>query len=169
MNRSGAIIVMSAFAAIWWMVGAAQLRGRSLMMYGIGIAISGLMAALGWRRRGQPATLEERKRRGRMIGIASAVEGAAIFAAANVLVKLGRRDLIAPVVAIIVGAHFLPLARWFPAPIYYFTGALLVAIGVAGAMVQDLPARILTVGLGAARALWLSCGVVLLRADRQRS
>ena len=115
------------------------------------------------------AAHEERKRRGRVIGIASTVEGAMIFAAIADLVKLGRRDLIAPAVAVIVGLHFLPIARWLPAPIYYLTAALLVAVGMAGAIVQDLPARILTVCIGAAAALWLSCGMVLLRADRQRN
>lgn len=101
------------------------------------------------------------------MGIASAVEGVAIFAAVTVLVNLGRRDLIAPAVAIIVGVHFLPLARWFPAPIYYLTAALLVAVGMAGAGVQNLPARVLTVGIGAAAVLWLSCGVVLLHAHQR--
>jgi hypothetical protein len=167
-NTGGAIIVMSAFAAIWWMTGAAQFGRGSLIMYAVGIVISGLMVALGWRRRGRSAAREERKRRGRIVGIASAVEGATIFAAVTVLVNLGRRDLIAPAVAIIVGLHFLPIARWLPAPIYYLTAALLVAVGMTGAVVQDLPARILTVGIGAAAVLWLSCGVVLLRADRQR-
>lgn len=169
MNTSGAIIVLSAFAAIWWIIGAAQFGRSSLLMSAVGILISGLMVALAWRRGGRSASRQERKRRGRIVGIASAVEGVAIFAAAKVLVNLGRRDLIAPTVAIIVGLHFLPLARWFPAPIYYLTAALLVAIGMAGAVVQDLPARILTVCIGAAAVLWLSCGVVLLRADRPRN
>lgn len=167
MNSVGAIVVMSAFAAIWWIVGAAQSGRGSLMMYAASIVISGLMVALAWRRGGRSAAPEERKRRGRIVGIASAVEGVAIFAAVTVLVNLGRRDLIAPAVAIIVGVHFLPLARWFPAPIYYLTAALLVAVGMAGAGVQDLPARVLTVGIGAAAVLWLSCGVVLLHAHQR--
>lgn len=168
MNRNGAILVMSTFAAIWWIVGAAQFGRGSLMMYAVGIVISGLMVALDWRRGGRSAAPEERKRRGRIVGIASAVEGVAIFAAVILLVNLGRRDLIAPAVAVVVGLHFLPLARWLPAPIYYLTGALLVAVGMAGAVVQDLPARILAVCIGAAAVLWLSCGVVLLRAHGPR-
>src|SRR5689334_13613041 len=158
---------MSAFAAIWWIVGAAQSGRGSLMMYAASIVISGLMVALAWRRGGGSAGPEERKRRRRIVAIASAVEAVAIFAAVRVLVHLGRRDLIAPAVAIIVGVHFLPLARWFPAPIYYLTGALLVAVGIAGVGVQDLPARILTIGIGAAAILWLSCGVVLLHAHQR--
>ena len=88
------------------------------MMYAVGMLIRGLMMALARRRGRRSAPPEERRRRGRIVGIASALEGVAIFAAASVLVNLGRRDLIAPAVAIIVGVHFLPLARWFPAPIY---------------------------------------------------
>ena len=80
-----------------------------------------------------------------------------------------RRDLIAPAVAIIVGLHFVPLARWLPAPIYYLTAALLVVVGIAGANVHDLPARVLTVSVGAATALWFSCGMVLIRAEPQRN
>lgn len=169
MNRSGAVIVMSTFAAIWWMIGAAQ-RGRgSLLLDAVGIGISGLLVALDWLRGGRSATREERKRRGRIVGITSAVEGAAILAAVNVLVSLGRRDLIAPAVAIIVGLHFLPLARWLSAPIYYLTAALLVAVGIGSATMQDLSTRILTTCFGAATVLWSSSGVVLLRADRQPS
>ena len=133
------------------------------MMYAVGMLIRGLMMALAWRRGGRLAAPEERRRRGRIVRIASALEGVAIFAAVSVLVNLGRRDLIAPAVAIIVGVHFLPLARSFPAPIYYLTGALLVAVGMAGTLVHDLPARMLTVGIGAAAVLWLSCSIMLLR------
>jgi hypothetical protein len=169
MNRSGAIMVMSAFAAIWWMIGAAQSGRGSLIMYSIGIGISALLVALDRWHGGRSAAREERKRRGRIVGMASAVEGIMIFAAATVLAKLGRRDLIAPAVAIIVGLHFLPLARWFPAPIYYLTAALLIAVGMTGATIQDVAARVLTICFGAAAALWLSCGVVLLRAHAGRT
>lgn len=165
MNRGGAILVLSAFAAIWWVIGAAQSGRGSPITYAVGIGISGLIVVLDWRRGGRPAPREERKRRGRILGMASAVEGAAIFAAVIVLAKLGRRDLIAPAVAIIVGVHFLPIARWLPAPIYYLTAAMLIAIGMAGAGVPDLPVRVMTIGFGAATVLWLSCGVILLRTD----
>jgi hypothetical protein len=168
MNRGGAIIVMGAFAAIWWVIGTAQSGRGSLMMYAVGIAISALLVALDRSRGGRSATRDERKRRGRIVGIASAAEGVTIFAGATVLARLGRRDLIAPAVAIIVGLHFLPLARWLPAPIYYLTAGLLVAVGTVGAFIQDAAARVLTICFGAAAVLWLSCGVVLLRADRRR-
>jgi hypothetical protein len=94
--------------------------------------------------RGRSAAHEEQKRRGPIVGIASAVEGATIFPAVTVLVNLGRRDLTAP--AVLSSSDCIsPLARWLPAPIYYLPAAPLVAVGMAGAIVQDLPARLLTV------------------------
>ncbi len=167
MNRSGAIIVMSAFAAIWWMIGAAQFGRGPLVTYAAGIVISGLLVALDWWRGGRAAAHKEQERRGRIIAIASALEGASILAAVIALAHRGRSDLIAPAVVIIVGLHFLPIARYLPASIYYLTAVLLVAVGLAGAAVQDLRGRVLTVCIGAAAVLWLSCGVVLVRAARQ--
>lgn len=158
---------MSTFAAIWWIVGATQSGRASLMVCAIGLVISGLMVVLARGQSGAPVPPEQRKRLGRIVRIASALEGVFIVAAVIVLSKLGLRDLIAPAVAIIVGLHFLPLARWFPARIYYLTAALIVAAGVAGTLVDDLQSRILIVCIGTASALWLSCGIVLLRAYRR--
>jgi hypothetical protein len=168
-NKRGAIIVMSAFAAVWWIMGVAQSRRASPMMYAIGIVISGLMIALARRRGNDSPAHHDGKRRGRIIGAASAAEVLAMLLASSVLAKLGRVDLIAPVVAIIVGLHFLPLARGLRVPVYYLTAALLVAVGVAGTFVQNPPARTLMVCVGAAAVLWLTCGVALLRPDTPRS
>jgi hypothetical protein len=52
----------------------------------------------------------------RKAGIASGVEGLAILLAVNVLAHFGRSDYAAPVIAIIVGLHFMPLAQRLPAP-----------------------------------------------------
>ena len=154
--------MMSGFAAIWWVVGAAVAGRSSLLLYAVGLATSAVLVLLGWRRARQATDAsDERSHRGRVVGIASAVEGVMILVAVNVLAIMGRRDLTAPVVAIIVGLHFAPLARWLPAPIYYLTGALLVVVGLASAAIQEPTARILTVCFGAAAALWLSCTVVL--------
>jgi len=163
-NVGGAVTVMSTFAAIWWVVGTAMAGRGSLLMYVVGLATSAVLIALGWHRAGQTTDAPDaRRHRGRVVGIASAVEGVAILVAVNVLANTGRQDLIAPVVAIIVGLHFLPLARFLPAPIYYLTGALLVVVGLAGTAVDDPTSRILTVCIGAATILWLSCAIVLRR------
>jgi hypothetical protein len=153
---------MSGFGAIWWVVGTAVAGRGSLLLYAVGLATSAVLVALGWRRARQTTDASGvRSHPGRVVGIASAVEGVTILVAVNVLASVGRRDLTAPAVAIIVGLHFAPLARWLPAPIYYLTGALLVVVGLAGTAIQEPTARILTVCCGAAVALWLSCALVL--------
>jgi hypothetical protein len=168
MNVGVAVTVMSTFATIWWVLGTAVAGRGSQLMYAIGLVTSAFLVVLSWRRAGKEFQAPNvRRRRGRVVAIASGVEGVTIFIAVSVLANIGRPDLITPVVAIIVGLHFVPLARWLPAPIYYGTGALLIFIGLAGTAIQEQTARILTVCVGAASALWLSCAFVLLR-NRQR-
>src|SRR5262249_51864061 len=119
------------FAAIWWMIGAAQSGRDSLMMYAVGIAISAFLIAVDRWQGGPSAAREERRRWEWIVAMAGRVEGVTILAAAAALANRGRRDLIGPVAAIIVGLHFLSLAQFLSAPIYYFTAALLVAAGMA--------------------------------------
>ena len=70
--------------------------------------------------------------------------------------------MIAPAGAIIVGLHFVPLARWLPARLYYATAALLTAAGVAGFFIADVKPRVVIVSIGAASVLWLTCAAVLV-------
>jgi hypothetical protein len=83
----------------------------------------------------------------------SAIEGVAIFVVANLLVRTHHSDARFPAIAVIVGLHFLPLARGIPLRTYYTTGVVLIAIGAAGLALSD-PARSLFVGLGCACVLW---------------
>lgn len=168
MSATGAII-MGVFAAVWWLVGIGASGHGSSLMYGIPLVISALIIVAAWRRRADAAVSpEERARRGRLVGIASGAEGLLIFVAVNVLANIGKRDFAAPVVAIIVGLHFAPLARWLPARLYYATSALLVALGIAGFMVPGTDQRLLVISIGAACVLWLTCGVVLHFGDARR-
>src|SRR5437764_9607620 len=66
-------------------------------------------------------TREERRRIGRLVGLASFVEGAAIFGGIQVLVHANEPDFIVCLIAAVVGLHFIPLARWMPMPPYYLT------------------------------------------------
>jgi hypothetical protein len=103
---------------------------------------------------------------GRLVGIWSAVEGVAILLAVNLCRNLGAPDAVIPAIAIIVGLHFFPLARGIPVRLYYLTGTAMVAVGAA-ALLVPMPGRLLATGLGCAAVLWLSCGVLVLRAPRR--
>jgi hypothetical protein len=166
MTAIGAM-VLAFFAAVWWGLGIWASGRSSAMLYLVPLCISTyvVVSALRQQRDATDSTTE-RARRGRLIGIASGAEGLFIFLAANVLVNLDRRDLIAPAAAIIVGLHFLPLARWLPARLYYCTSALLVALGIAGIEVPAAGQRILVVCLGAACILWLTSILLLHIASR---
>jgi hypothetical protein len=85
-----------------------------------------------------------------------------------VLGNLGLSDYAAPVIAIIVGLHFVPLARWLPARFYYCTSALLIVLGACGFAIRSLDQRLLIVGVGAASILWLTSVVVLARTRIMR-
>jgi hypothetical protein len=106
---------------------------------------------------------------GRVIGIASAIEGAAILTAVVVMVKLGRQDLSAPVIAILIGLHFVPIARGLHAGIYYLPAALLIALGAIGFALPDLRQRSSVVYVGTACALWLTSVAVLGSGVRLRA
>ena len=169
MSNVGAII-MGVFAAIWWLVGVRASGHGSPLTYGIPLLVTGLIivAALRGRHRFEPVSPEEHARRGRLVGIASGGEGLAILLAVNVLVNLGLSDYAAPVIAIIVGLHFVPLAQWLPARLYYGTSALLIVLGICGFMLRPPAQRLLIVSVGAASVLWLTCVIVLARARIMR-
>jgi hypothetical protein len=71
----------------------------------------------------------ESRRIGRLVGLWSGAEGLAILLAAIILGNLGEFSLFTPVLSVIVGAHFFPLARGIPMRLYYLTGGLLMVLG----------------------------------------
>ncbi len=89
-----------------------------------------------------------------------------LIALANIALPMLHHDtLVVPVIALIVGVHFLPLAALFQVPTYYVTGiamallgaiglgALLLGIGIGGSDPYNW-SRL--VALGAALILWLT-------------
>jgi hypothetical protein len=83
----------------------------------------------------------------------------------NVLENLHHDDLVFPAIVIIVGLHFLPLARGLPRPSYYATGAALIFTGLA-ALLLRAEQRPMTVGMSAALILWATSVPLILRARR---
>jgi hypothetical protein len=164
MSPDGAVI-MSIFAAVWWLVGTKVSGHGSVLMYGIPILMTSLVLLVALRLRSvNLASPEENARRGRLVGIASGAEGLLIFLAVNILANTGTREFTAPVISIIVGLHFIPLAKWLPVQLYYASAALLVAAGVAGFWVHDEHIRTFYVSVVAACILWLTSVIVLRNA-----
>jgi hypothetical protein len=72
----------------------------------------------------------EGSRLGRQFGAIAAVESLALTGVTVACVLTRRWALIAPLDLIIVGLHFLPLARLFEVPRYNITGALFCGIPI---------------------------------------
>jgi len=152
--RTG-IVVLCLFAAIWGVAGV-LVAGAPAAWAALPIALS--VVILLYARRWPGSRVEPGPHVGRLVGIWSGVEGVAMVLAASFLINAHHRDAMMPVFAIIVGAHFLPLARGVPVRIYYLTGGALIAVGLAGLLAP--PHLPLFVGLSAAAILWTSAVMV---------
>jgi hypothetical protein len=124
-----------AFAAIGGLRSAAgRFPWLAVVAVAAGLALLAAAAALFRLARGLPAAgADQRAEAGRIwrwFGIVFGAEGVLIFATSIVCGRLGRPDLIVPLILLIVGVHFWPLAALFRFPMHYVTGALLVAVAV---------------------------------------
>src|ERR1700761_7052807 len=66
------------------------------------------------------ADLAEEKRMGKWFGIIFGAEGLGIFIGINIVNNLGHPDLLFPVMALVVGLHFFPLAKVFKRSFDYY-------------------------------------------------
>ncbi len=76
------------------------------------------------------ADIAEEKRMSKWFGIIFGAEGVGIFIGINIVNNLGHPELDIPVLAVVVGLHFFPLAKVFKRTVDYYlaTWATLVAI-----------------------------------------
>lgn len=156
------IIILNVFAAIWVVLGLVFMQAPSWMLVGPVLLSLGLVG-WSWKKREMASNQGEAESRriGRLVGLWSGAEGLAILLAAIILGNLGKFSLFTPVLSVIVGAHFFPLARGIPMRLYYLTGGLLMVLGT-GAMPTPYPFSWVITGIGAALVLWLT--VLVLRA-----
>jgi hypothetical protein len=161
LRRIGALVT-AAFGLVWALTGATALAARVPVLIASAV-LSAVCVVVASRPRvaPRPRRLPDRwSARYNAIGIVQGVTIALVVAAA---VALGTPGLIAPVVCLVVGLHFLPLAAAVDQPGYRLTGAALVLAGLAGTVVlvaAGAQAAQATSGLAAAVVLWVtSCAV----------
>ena len=65
-----------------------------------------------------------------IFGVMVALEVVLAVVGALILSRRGRRALVPPWVAIVVGLHFLPIAPLLGIPLFYVVGALVTIAGV---------------------------------------
>lgn len=187
---SGALF-MTFFGAFWASFSAFALGPwqRALLLLVVGVVSVALVIAavrlLRQARHLPTSTSEESRARGKTQGrrflLVFGVEFASIFVAASLLGIAGLEGFIPPVIALIVGLHFLPLAAVFGVRLYYLTG-ILISLVAAVALVALLFGVTLggefgwaiVVGIATALILWTTVLGILhtvgrfLRADGAR-
>lgn len=104
-----------------------------------------------------PQDQERAKRQGGAYGMIFGIEGVAIFVAVGVLNAVGAPRYIVPIIAMIVGLHFYPMARVFRRRLDLYPATWASLVGLAGVLVlattsASTPAVWAWVGLGAAVA-----------------
>jgi hypothetical protein len=111
-----------------------------------------------------PVAAAKGKRAGMLFGIIFGIESGLIWLCATLLARVGLSIWIPIAVAVIVGLHFIPLARVFEVPLYYWTGALSV-LGMLGcSLIGGAGTRLLCAGLIMAAVFWMTALLLLLRA-----
>jgi hypothetical protein len=166
---SGATI-MGGFGAAWLAMGMAGAGVSVAVALAIVVPVFVLIAALGTvARRRLPkmagAETPEKKQRMRVFAVVNVVEWLAIFGTVNLLRNLHLEGWVIPAIVLIVGAHFLPLARIFQARQHRTTG---VALMLCAAMALVLPGSVRDVAecVAAGVILWVSAAGALYAAFR---
>ncbi|MGH8444014.1 MAG: hypothetical protein ACREVL_02050 [Solimonas sp.] len=162
-SRAIGAMFFAAFGTAWLLLGAFRGLARwSLAVLPIAIA-GAVLLSFAYKRyaryRRSMEVLEgtpEKRRIGRLFNFINAAQWVAIFIVANVLANIGLADWGIPAAIIIIGLHFLPLARLFENPGHYVTGAALVLIGAAYALLKPIDPVDALGCAGAGLVLWAS-------------
>ncbi|MFG2867236.1 hypothetical protein [Streptomyces sp. NPDC048338] len=167
MFKSG-VGILALFGFGWWLLGASAFTGAVWLvavLAGVAATVGLLLTARRLFDGSRPDPLADSGRRRRF----NQVNGLQWLLIAGVAVgcsAAGVPALIPPLVAVVVGLHFVPLAATFEQPRLKVPAGLLVAAGAAGAVVHladgsDTSVR-LVVGMGAALSLWGTATAMVL-------
>ncbi|MFJ6208663.1 hypothetical protein [Lysinibacillus sp. NPDC092081] len=132
------VIFMAFFGTMWAGIGIRGLQGWGFLwllilslLIGLILLIGGIVLIINskWLSNEMVEGDSQRwKRKNIWFGIIFGLEGVLIAAASAICGSTNHLDLFIPVMALIVGAHFFPLAHLFQVKIYYITGSLLCLI-----------------------------------------
>ncbi|MFG3141957.1 hypothetical protein ACGFZA_37775 [Streptomyces sp. NPDC048211] len=162
--RRRGTLVLSVFAVVWAFAGASGLAtsGAATAVEIVAVALTAVAVLLAYRKGAAPSPrlVSLPPNWGRAIGIVNGVEVVAIFAVIAASNASGHPGFIPAAIALVVGLHFFPLARFYDQWQYKVTAVLLSVVGVAGfallaAGLTDESVRAV-VGLASAAVLWAS-------------
>ena len=167
LNRRGrqrGALILALFALLWAVAGASGMTssGAAATVVRVAAVVMTAVAVLLAVRSGSSSTAQRPRQLPagwyRRVGLVNVAQAVASVLAVAILIAAGAPMLIPPVVCLIVGAHFFPLARLFDQPQYWWTGASLSIVAAAGfiTLAAGAGAEVsrVVVGLGAAITLW---------------
>jgi len=134
------IFFMAFFGTLWAGIGIGGLQDwvspwfiSIVLLVGIILMICFATLFYGARNLSKPVSERDvrmRKRLGKWFGIISSMEGIFIGLASIICNALNHFEYFFPVMALIVGIHFFPLAKLFRVRIHYIAGGLLCLLSV---------------------------------------
>ncbi|CAN5231427.1 hypothetical protein BH09BAC6_BH09BAC6_14130 [soil metagenome] len=146
------LIMMAVFTLIWASIAFGGLNGTTyvfalaafpvLAIIFVSKGISLFRKAKHFPKLESEADLLEEKRTGKWFGIIFGAEGLGIFIGINIVNNLGHPELDIPVIAMVVGLHFFPLAKVFKRTIDYYLATwstLIAALAIIFSLNKTLP------------------------------
>ncbi|WP_158883761.1 hypothetical protein [Rhodanobacter sp. L36] len=168
-GRSAGVMACGLFGALWanssLSFGPSTLRNVGYVVVGL-ITCMQLWGSFDLRRQSRQITVANdppssvQKRTTRLFFAIFAAEFILIFAAANVLASQHATQYLMPVIAMVVGLHFYPLASLFRARQFYVTASVMTLAGLVGVLalsahVTSNPVNVVVDAICAA-TLWLT-------------
>ncbi|MER7004384.1 hypothetical protein ABT297_15245 [Dactylosporangium sp. NPDC000555] len=175
-NRDGlaqGVLIMVVFGLSWSVIAVTGLSAPAALTALLIMAAAALAGATWWTARrlragspsGRPRRVSPNSRS--VFTAVNAAQWVLIVASVFVVVRAGQPALLWPIVGLIVGLHFLPLAKVFDVSVYWLTGTLMMLAAVAGivAFAYDASngAVRAVVGFPAAVVLWSTSLLVAKR------
>ena len=133
--------VLTVAGSLWAIYGSLSLQGGGEPWLAIGLILTALcLLSAGFYLRtkvkqlpavvASPALQKRESQAGRIFIIVNVIQGIAMFAAANVLINLKLAEYVAPVIALIVGLHFIPLAFSMRVPRHLILAGLMCLLAL---------------------------------------
>ncbi|TWJ08296.1 hypothetical protein LX16_4521 [Stackebrandtia albiflava] len=158
--------MMAGFGLLWWLAGTGGLSaGVSPVLMGLGAVAAVVLFVASARRLNRTGEQEMFQRTGRVFMLVNLGQVAGIFVVVAVANLLDAQTWIPPMITVVVGIHFLPLAKAFGMPEFRWIAWIFVAVAVLGACLAaiglPLPVTLGTVGIACALVLWGYVGWLL--------
>ncbi len=141
-SYTSGMLMMALFTSIWTAIAYSGLKHSPyqfalilflfVILLLIGYAIKFLKMAKRYSEQSVKTVSEADKRRDKRFMIIFIAEGVGIFVGINIVINLGYPNLVVPVIALVVGLHFFPLARLFKRTQDYYLAVWSTIIAVCG-------------------------------------